>query len=376
MKSQISSSTGVGSMATASWRGVWCGLAMVSVLGGFNAAAAQTQGAKKGAAPVANATLKSCSWDRPGKDPYMGELPSAVDRYIDLSPEVRTKLKDRIAKQQYDDVVEIKRDAIVGSGKFVYASQIRDMHFGDKGRMCSTVTRQRWTSTTTERGLVYCESGQCVMVPTVCRNVSRVAARPVAVAEKGTGAPAAAPPAEAPTPVAAKPEGVAPAPAPTPTPAFAGGPGPTFADVAQGPVFAFPSGPSGTSSTVVVGPPPGSTGGTGGGTTPPPTVGGGTVDPGTPPPVVVVPPDTGIPPGVLPPGTGIPPVVVPPDTGTPPVVIPPGTGIPPGVSPPGGGVVGGESVVTPIPEPSTWALMVGGLFLVGVMARRRRVNAV
>ena len=26
-----------------------------------------------------------------------------------------------------------------------------------------------------ERGLVYCESGQCILVPTVCRNVSRIA---------------------------------------------------------------------------------------------------------------------------------------------------------------------------------------------------------
>jgi len=25
-----------------------------------------------------------------------------------------------------------------------------------------------------ERGLVYCDSGQCILVPTVCRNVSRI----------------------------------------------------------------------------------------------------------------------------------------------------------------------------------------------------------
>lgn len=375
MNMSIPSRPGVRAATTLASRHCLCAVVMVSVLGFLSPAAAQTQASKKAAAPATNTTLKSCSWDRPGKNPYMGELPSAVDRYTDLSAEVRTKLKDRIAKQQYDDVVEIRRDGIVGGGKFTYASQIRDMHFGDKGRMCSTVTRQRWTATTTERGLVYCESGQCVMVPTVCRNVSRVAAKPVAVpmAEKSGAIPPPEP--AAPTAaVAAKPDGAA-VPVPTPAPVIiAGTPGPTFADVAQGPVFAFPSGPVGTPSTVVAGPPPGGGGGGGGGggVTTPPTVGGGTVDPGTVPPVVVVPPP-GLPPVVVPPDTT---PVVPPDVGVPPgippvVVIPPG--IPPGVSPPGG-AVGGESVVTPIPEPSTWALMVGGLLLVGVMARRRRAT--
>jgi hypothetical protein len=293
--------------------------------------------AKPKAALAANATLASCSWDRPGKNPYMGELPAALDRYTDLPSDVRTKLKDRIAKQQYDDVVDIKRDAIISSqGKFTYISQIRDMHFGDKGRVCATVTRKRWKATTTERGYVYCESGQCVMVPTVCRNVSRVMQnKSPAVAADKAAAPAAPVAAATPSsggPTAAKATPDAPAAAPT---LASAGLGPAFADVSQGPVFAFPSGPTGTSSVVIVAPPAGVPAGGGGG-----TPGGTTAPPG---------------------GTTTPPTI---DPG--PTV--PGGGVPPG------GVVGGVDVVTPIPEPSTYALMLVGLLAVGLAARRRRSN--
>ena len=41
-------------------------------------------------------------------------------------------------------------------------------------QVCATVDRSRWTAQAEERGLVYCEDGHCVLVPTVCRNVSRI----------------------------------------------------------------------------------------------------------------------------------------------------------------------------------------------------------
>jgi PEP-CTERM motif len=314
------------------------GVVLASTLSLSSPAQAATAKAKPKAAPAANATLASCSWDRPGKNPYMGELPSAVDRYTDLSSDVRTKLKDRIAKQQYDDVVDIKRDTIISSqGKFTYASQIRDMHFGDKGRVCSTVTRTRWKASTTERGYVYCESGQCVMVPTVCRNVSRVVQNksPAVAADKAAApAPVAAAAPNGAGPTAAKATPDAPAAAPT----FASaGLGPAFADVSQGPVFAFPSGPTGTSSIAIVAPPAGTPAGGGGAGTPGGTTPGGTTPPG-------VDPGTTVPGGTVPGGT-----------------------VP-------GGVVGGVNVVTPIPEPSTYALMLVGLLAVGFAARRRQSN--
>lgn len=116
-------------------------------------------------------TLPNCSWDRPGVNPFMGDLVAAVDRYKDIPAATRAKLKQRMAARQYDEIVDIHRDSIVG--RYDYGTEIRDMHFG-AGSVCQTVTRGKWTAQTLERGLVYCEDGQCILVPTVCRNVSRI----------------------------------------------------------------------------------------------------------------------------------------------------------------------------------------------------------
>lgn len=127
--------------------------------------------------------VENCSWDRPGHNPFMGDVVAAVDRYSDIPTDVRGKLKQRMAARQYDDIVSIKRDSI--SGKQLYTSGIRDMHFGTN-RVCGTVTRDKWSAQMEERGLVYCEGAYCVLVPTVCRNVSRIDRAPGAA---GGGAP-------------------------------------------------------------------------------------------------------------------------------------------------------------------------------------------
>jgi hypothetical protein len=142
-------------------------------------------------AAASGATLPACSWDRPGVNPFIGDVVAAVDRYKDIPEPVRAKLKARMQKRDYDEIVSIKRDEI--SGKAQYGSEIRDMHFGS-GSVCTTVTRTQWTQTMQERGLVYCEDGQCILVPTVCRNVSRIsriAARPAATAPATTTVAAA-----------------------------------------------------------------------------------------------------------------------------------------------------------------------------------------
>lgn len=129
----------------------------------------------------AGSTLPQCSWDRPGVNPFMGDVVAAVDRYSDIPAATREKLKARMKVRNYEDIAVIERDAIKGKGS--YAPEIRDMHFGP-GAVCRTVTRSKWTATTQERGLVYCEDGQCILVPTVCRNVSRIRRldKPTAVA--------------------------------------------------------------------------------------------------------------------------------------------------------------------------------------------------
>ncbi|UUX96046.1 MHFG family PEP-CTERM protein [Aquabacterium sp. J223] len=123
----------------------------------------------------AQETLARCSWDRPGHNPFMGDVVAAVDRYADIPADVRQRLKARMAGRQYDDLVVIRRDSVVGQRQ--YEPAIRDMHFG-AGSVCREVTRARWHEKQEERGLVFCDSGHCVLVPTVCRNVSRIVERP------------------------------------------------------------------------------------------------------------------------------------------------------------------------------------------------------
>lgn len=117
------------------------------------------------------APTPACSWNRPGHRAFTGDVVAAVDRYQDIPAPVRARLKQRMATRQYDEIVTIGRDTI--SGRYRYSAQIRDMHFGD-GQVCRTVDRSAWSSSAQERGLVYCEDGHCILVPTVCRNVSRV----------------------------------------------------------------------------------------------------------------------------------------------------------------------------------------------------------
>ncbi|HEU4775866.1 MAG TPA: MHFG family PEP-CTERM protein [Telluria sp.] len=160
----------------------------------------------------------SCSWDRPGVNPYTGNANAAIDRYTDLPPAVRAQLKQRIASKQPDDMVSITRDAITSDSTGAYDPAIRDMHFG-AASVCHSVTRNKWARTRVEPAAVYCAENHCILVPKICGNISRITrpAAPVAhAAEDGAGgrAPilvaAAAPvvlvPAEAPMTVFAPPE--------------------------------------------------------------------------------------------------------------------------------------------------------------------------
>ena len=127
--------------------------------------------------------LEDCSWNRPGADPFMGDVVAAVDRYTDIAPQVREQLKQRMRARQYDEIVVITRDAIRGKQQH-YDARINQMHFG-QGRVCRNVTRAGWSEEMEERGLVYCVQGECILVPTICRNVSRIS-------QAGSGAPAGA----------------------------------------------------------------------------------------------------------------------------------------------------------------------------------------
>lgn len=149
---------------------------------------------------AAGATLPQCNWDRPGANAFTGDVVAAVDRYKDIPAATRAKLKARVEKRQYDEIAVIGRNSI--TGKATYSPEIRDMHFG-AGTVCRNVTRSRWDSKAEERGLVYCEDEHCLIVPTVCRNVSRVTrlkkAPTTAALNPGAAGGAAAPLASEPT---------------------------------------------------------------------------------------------------------------------------------------------------------------------------------
>lgn len=137
---------------------------------------------------AALSTVKpSCSWDRPGANPYTGSTVDALDRYTDIPLDERLTLKHRMEAHEADDTVSIKRDSI--TGKQDYDPAIRDMHFG-AASVCSTVTRSRWSEKRDEPGAVYCVKDHCILVPRICGNVSRVTRRAAPVAAL---APAAAP---------------------------------------------------------------------------------------------------------------------------------------------------------------------------------------
>jgi len=129
---------------------------------------------------AASTVQPSCSWDRPGANPYTGNTDAAIDRYTDIPERTRVKLKYRITYGNPDETVNITRDAI--TGKYVYDAQIRDMHFG-AASVCQTVTRSKWAASRNELGAVYCVDQHCILVPKICGNVSRIVRPRPAVAQ-------------------------------------------------------------------------------------------------------------------------------------------------------------------------------------------------
>ncbi len=253
-------------------------------------------------------TVQTCNWDRPGLNPFVGDVVAAVDHYRDMPADVRERLKTRMANRQYDDIVSIRRDSITGRGQ--YSNTIGDMHFG-ANQVCRSVTRAAWTEAMQERGLVYCEGRQCILVPTVCRNVSRIL-RAAVDHERAEG------PEDALPPVAALPPETlfataGPASAAEPA-SFAAQSGSDRADGAAG---------AGDGAGTGFGPPGLFAGGGGGGG------GGGSIGSGP-----------------APAADGQPPVNI--DV---------------------------EGTVTPVPEPETWSLLLAGAAVAAAWKRRRAARS-
>jgi hypothetical protein len=284
-----------------------------------------------------SSVIETCSWDKPGVNPYVGSIAKAINHYTDIPVNDRMSLISRMKSNQFDEVVTITRDKI--TGKVVYEPSIRSMHFGTT-KICSKVTRSKWADSKEEKASVYCANDNCILLPHVCGNVSRI--------DKMKGANK-------------EPEYVE-----IPTGSGGGGGVPTFVfeDPIKQPVANdLPAASGGGLYTYNGGYIPFGYGGpifTGSGPGKPvhPTHPEHPEHPEHPtnPPVVTPPvePPIVVPPVVVPPVV-IPPVVVPPFE--PPVVIDPPVILPP--------------VTTPVPEPSTIAMFLLGLGLLGFMSRKK-----
>lgn len=119
-----------------------------------------------------------CDWNNPGVAPYRGlPVESALLAYSDLTDAQRNEIRWKIDTMNADAVIFIRKDGI--SSAFGEAKNLRDMHW--KGGLCEgKIDRKNWSSDHEESALVYCSGQQCVAVPVVCGNISRVDYRPFA----------------------------------------------------------------------------------------------------------------------------------------------------------------------------------------------------
>ena len=126
------------------------------------------------AAVVASAAGSGCSWAHPGANPYRGAPPAVLADFA-MSDDTRRQLRALMTERRYTDVVTITRDHIAGQHAY---NNLRQMHSGH-GQVChGSVDRSAWSVTHEERGLVYCVGVTCVVVPTICNNVSLVTRQP------------------------------------------------------------------------------------------------------------------------------------------------------------------------------------------------------
>jgi subtilisin family serine protease len=129
----------------------------------------------------------SCEWHR-GKTPAQtGDLGAQVEQFKDLPAEQRSRLASKVRALRFDDSVVIARDGI--TGQQAYEATLRDMKLG--GHVCPEVARSHWAEEDTERALVFCEQGDCVLVTTRGRHLARVRPLPTdavgqAIAELAT----------------------------------------------------------------------------------------------------------------------------------------------------------------------------------------------
>jgi thermitase len=126
------------------------------------------------------ATTGTCDWQPSSHAAFDGPLAPLVERFQDIPIELRERLKRRIDAHQFDEVVTIQRDAIVG--KQQYGNQISGLQ-AEVGSHCTQANREQWSSSVRELALSYCEAGYCVMVTINGHHLGRISRIDLATAQ-------------------------------------------------------------------------------------------------------------------------------------------------------------------------------------------------
>lgn len=176
------------------------------------------------AAPPKPKDTAVCDWNNPGRAVYTGRWDTAVDSFTTIPAPVRNRLKARLLAGKYDDLATISATSITGNAGAYGA--LSYMHSGKASR-CVAVDRSRWTPEHRERAMVFCDSGHCIVRPSVCNNIAIVGA-PVAPTAPTPGAPML--PEVPPTPA----EPIPGVPTPVEPVALTPPPAGSFAEVAEG----------------------------------------------------------------------------------------------------------------------------------------------
>ena len=83
-----------------------------------------------------------CTWNTPGLNAYQGSDAAAVARY-GYPRDVQDRLAARAKRFDFDFLIEIKRDSVVGNGS---AWLLADMHYGRRDVCKGGVSRAKWPS--------------------------------------------------------------------------------------------------------------------------------------------------------------------------------------------------------------------------------------
>lgn len=119
----------------------------------------------------AAASASTCNWNNPGANPQTGDKIKSLENYKNIPAAVRAELAKKMAARKYDDHVVITRNSIRGNQDYTNA---RDMHWGQNKICFGEVVRSAWKETQTHRALVYTYAGYSVAVASVCGNVFRL----------------------------------------------------------------------------------------------------------------------------------------------------------------------------------------------------------